>query len=232
MSGIASKKSVLTCDLLASQHVAAKDLAKEPELMSSCWWEYRGLHPTRRTFIFAEVYANMTKRYHGKYWDYVLSTYKMGFSGQGPEKIFPSALDDEKKTKRKKMVLTGMWRARQTADELGISYSIYVSSCFEHASANGWKNLPRPSQLYSDKMKMVALDEQAKELLRYTPDFTNPGLMAGSKAPFKADFDKWLYELGLLKRYDKAMTYTRMVEQGYLTQAQADAWAELALNTA
>lgn len=201
--------------------------------MNTCWWDYRGIHPARRTQLFANTYRRMYQRFYAKYYDASKADMVSGLAGR--DDIFDVEDTNERRAKAKRTTLTGLWRARQSADELGISYSIYIAAIFERACMN-WSNmatsshlrLPRPVQMYSDKARMAALDEQAKEIERYIPDFRNPTLKLGSKAPHKADFDQWLFELGKLRRYHKEMAFNRMVEQGYICMQTASKWTSLA----
>jgi len=54
-------------------------------------------------------------------------------------------------------VLTGLWRARQAADGMGLPYEIYLHAAFEFLTARKYKRLPQPSQLYSD----IVLEQMA-----------------------------------------------------------------------
>jgi hypothetical protein len=222
-------KTVLTCDIQAARLFSKKDLEREPELMTTCWWEYRGMHPVRRTEYFAAVYRKTYARYYGKYYDH--SKHEMVSGLVGVEDPFDTRAKTEKIAKARRTNLTGLWRGRQAADELGISYPIYISAIFENACMkgrvdvkDGTPQFPRPVHLYSDRAKMVALDEQVKELERYTPTFKNATLMAGSQAPYKEDFDNFLYELGALKKIHTDIAFDRMVELGYITRDTAGQW--------
>lgn len=229
-------RSVLTCDILAARHIDPKDLARERELMGLCWWEYRGVHPSRRTQLFANTYRRLYQRYYGKYFDYSRAEMVSGLVGS--EDIFDLDFSHvaeptrrERLSKSKRTALTGLWRARQAADELGISYTVYIGAIFEHACAR-WRNmatkdhlrLPKPTHLYSDRHKVVALDQQAKEIEGSIPEFRNTGLKLGSTAPYKQDFDLWLFELGKLRRIHKDMAFARMVALGYIDEATAASW--------
>lgn len=224
------KCNVLTADLLASQHIAATDLAKEPQLQHACWWDYRGMHPTNRTLLFVAEYVDKSQLFHGKYRDYARHKYVGGV--RASEHVFPSVRDDEAKAKVKRRNLTGFWRARQAADELGMSYNTFLMSIFEKTAMGGWQHRPRPSQLYSDKMKTIALDGYLREMERYIPDFENELLKLGSKAPFKRDFDDWLFELGCVRTAHRDLAFNRMADLGYISRERAESWTLLAQETA
>lgn len=245
MSSLKTKKrTTFDCDYLAAKFIAAKDLALEPDLMTKCWWEYRGVHPTRRTDLFAAYYRMLYQRYYAKYYDASRSEMVSGLPGD--TNIFNLEVDivpitEAQQARKGKLErlrrsnLTSLWRARQSADELCISYPIYISAVFESACMR-WRNmatsttfrLPRPQHLYGDRARTAALDVQIDELERFVPDFRNKSLMVGSNAPHKRDFDRFLYELGKLKRVNKDLAFKRMVQQGYITPNQAEDWSRIA----
>lgn len=238
-----TENTVFKCDQLATENISKADLQRECELQHSCWWEYRGMHPTQRTLLFAATYAEITQHYHAKDKDYKRAENVTGLAGVSADlgsldRIFPTVLDssvtgniklDEKTAKHlrnKKQNLTGLWRARQAADEDCISYRIYLGAVFERSSLmlTRHRYSPRPIHLYSAAARMAALDAQCKEIEAYTPDFTNPNLMVGSTAPFKAEFDEWLYELGAMKKLNKQMVFDRMVALNLITASTAAEW--------
>ncbi len=224
-------KSVLTCDIQAARYISPADLAREAELAKTCWWDYRGIHPVRRTEFFATQYRAIYQRYYAKYYDYSKKDVVSGLAGK--EDIFNFSGLTESRARAKKTNLTGLWRARQAADELGIRYEIYISAIFEKACMNGKVQIrngrpqfPRPTHLYSDKAKLAALDEMVDELERYVPDFRNGHLKVGSQAPWKDEFDGWLYNFVALKRVNKDITLDRLVELNYITRETADDWLQ------
>jgi len=65
------------------------------------------------------------------------------------------SLEAEKKTgvsrKGTRRELTSLWRARQFADELGVTYEIFLEAAFKVCIRRGWSRLPHMNQLYGDK---------------------------------------------------------------------------------
>lgn len=225
----ANRPKTISLDLLACKHIKPELLALERALGRSCWWEYRGEHPTWKTMLFAAEYVAQTRRFTEKYVNHEKADKVSGLTGDGdPYRIFPNVRDSEKIVAKKKRNLVGLWKARQAADELTLSYRLYIAACMERAAMTGWERIPRPTHLYSDKMKMAGLDAQVHELTAYIPAFENPTLLAGSKAPYKREFDEWLYEVGRLRSRNHDLVFGDMVRKGLITKDQAAVWEVLA----
>jgi hypothetical protein len=265
--------NVLTCDLLASRHIQQSDLLKERDLMRSCWWEYRGVHPSNRTILFAAAFLEIYQDYIRKYRNHKTAEYAVFTGGYGANGIFRDLEEDKahaaklqairdglacrteqgqlkkipnknqsaewqqahadlnnylKPFQARKQRLQALWRGRQAADELQISYRVFVRASFERAAALGFKHFPTPNQIYNDKAKVAALDAQVDELERYIPTLANAGLQTGSNAVFKGEFDAWLYDLAMLRRHHKDLAFRRYAQLGYITPDQAEAWILLA----
>lgn len=68
--------------------------------------------------------------------------------------------------------ITALWKARQSADELGIPYGLFVHFCFETWMAQNKKGLPRPNQLYSESLYLGVIDRwnsYLRERLEFIP---------------------------------------------------------------
>jgi hypothetical protein len=65
------------------------------------------------------------------------------------------SLEAERKTgvskKGTRGELTSFWRARQFADELGVTYDIFLEAAFQMFIRRGWHRLPHMNQLYGSK---------------------------------------------------------------------------------
>jgi hypothetical protein len=95
------------------------------------------MQPAQLTFLFAEYY-----------WNQYLSSYKETKDVRTVDRVAPFTprnifeSDD----------LTAMWLARQAADSIGCKYFFYLSHVFNVFTSRGWKNLPRPNQIYSEEL--------------------------------------------------------------------------------
>mgnify|MGYP006425853847 CR=1 FL=1 len=127
-----------TLDSLAIAFVDAKHFAGESALFESKWWDYRMMHPTKATLLFAHSYKRAIKRALRIRSDiYRAANYK----GLKDPSLFMNA----------KATYTGMWKARQEADRHGIPYEFWCWQAMVYAEERNWSYLPKPQQLYSTK---------------------------------------------------------------------------------
>jgi hypothetical protein len=110
------------------------DRERERNWYGQKWFDYRFISPTEATARFRLVYQNVYR------WKYSTSI---------------DTLEAEKKTgvsiKETPGEMTSLWRARQFADELGVTYEIFLEAAFEFCIRRGWSRLPHMNQLYGDK---------------------------------------------------------------------------------
>lgn len=132
------------CEVIAAQNIAPELLALEPGLYKTKWFDYRRLHHSMATMLFAHYYRQAHAAAVVKYFD----RNNTNSYGLRSNNIFALPRQDR----------TGLWKARQTADRLGIPYPIYIRSAIEHCLANCFSRMPRPSQLYSDGAQAAAAD--------------------------------------------------------------------------
>lgn len=163
-----SELSDVECDLIALDRVSGKNLLREPELAGSCWFDYRGMHPTKRTYLFAHYYDAAYRQMIRTHVDY------KQVEGPSPRSYFPkddplgktkTQLAKEAKggpiTPFKTMTMT--WKARQKADELGIPYDVFCNAGVRGAIGSIWQRMPAPSQLYSEKILDLIIERWASE---------------------------------------------------------------------
>lgn len=126
-------------DVLMQTHASSKWRSHETDLMTSKWWDYRFMHPTEATYLFAhhyrEQYRNAFDRYFDKRQAYRRDTLA---KHHDPMKNAPGAV-------------TGIWRARQFADSICCPYDLYIRWAID-ARMRFWQRayLPRPCHLYAD----------------------------------------------------------------------------------
>lgn len=111
-------------------------LAQERDLQSTRWIEYRYMNPLQCTQLFTELYDEMARHFHGKYFDTMkvndIQPIKKNYASNGRREI------------------SQIWRARQEADRIGVPYRIFIRESMESMlTAEGHKKIPRPNQLYS-----------------------------------------------------------------------------------
>lgn len=110
------------------------DRERERILYGQKWFDYRFLSPTAATVRFYYLYQDVYR------WKYATNI---------------DTLEAEQKTgvsrKPTRGEGTSFWRARQFADELGVTYEIFLEAAFQVCIRRGWNRLPHINQLYGDK---------------------------------------------------------------------------------
>lgn len=127
-------------DALAIGHIPKPVRALEAELMDKKWFDYRLLHPTVATYLFAQCYTKGYQRFIRVSQDHERAAFVKGFKGED----FMNSR--EKGT---------FWKVRQKVDELGIRYDFFMARAIDFCINNGWHQPPRPSHLYSNADLMV-----------------------------------------------------------------------------
>lgn len=154
-------------DLIALDRVSSRLLSKESELSGKCWFDYRFMHPTQRTYLFAHYYDEAYRHMLRLHVDYEQA------EGPNPRSYFPkndplgktqAQLSREKKTGVKVSFknTTSIWKARQTADDLCVPYDVFCMSGVKAAVGRIWKRMPSPAQLYSDNILNAIIERWAE----------------------------------------------------------------------
>lgn len=113
-------------------------LDREVPLFSTKWFDYRRMHPTEATYLYAD---HLIQAYR--------NAYRRNIDSRRGEHVRPfpklDLFDNPKAT------ISAVWRGRQCADAIGMPYDLYLSQAYQFATRY-WqqKHLPRPSQLYND----------------------------------------------------------------------------------
>lgn len=157
----------LHAELLAIQHVPESLLKKEAELMRKKWFDYRRMHPTVATYLFAHcfnrAYQDFMVAVHDRSGQYMRAFKQLDFM-EAHEKL-------------------AVWRLRQLADSLGMRYDFFLRHAFKQYSHDGWflKKLdkgrvaaPRPSHINANTEVvanvMLAWEEECAARIQYPVD--------------------------------------------------------------
>lgn len=138
MSAPPSSGSLINTSLFIREFVERSKRADEPRLVDLCWVEYAYMSPLKRTAAFTSEYLKVYRRYYEKYVDLKGAPYRCPIADAWAANE-PGEMNS-------------LWTARQHADKLGMPYPIFLGEAMEHAAANGYKQFPRPNQLYSDSL--------------------------------------------------------------------------------
>ncbi len=122
----------------ATSRFSKLDRERELNLYGRKWFDYRFLSPMVATARFYALYQDVYRWKYSANINSVEAELKTGVSRKGAPRE-----------------LTSFWRARQFADELGVTYEIFLEAAFHVCNRNGWNRLPHINQLYGEKNKEV-----------------------------------------------------------------------------
>ncbi|MBS9810588.1 hypothetical protein J4H70_17590 [Vibrio alginolyticus] len=189
------------CDKIALDRVSASLLKKEANLATTAWFDYRLLHPTTRTYLFAHFYEEAYRYMLRLHVDYEQA------EGDSPRSFLPKkdplgkpqhVLNREKKTGviAAYRNCTMVWKARQKADEYGIPYDVFCMSGMKAAIGRIWQRTPNPAQLYSQEILNAIIDRWADLATQKMFVATNPfySLKNWSGHPSQFDHASWVCE--------------------------------------
>jgi hypothetical protein len=141
-------------DAFVARTVKPKDWSVIADLYEKKWYGYRFISPGASLFLFADRYRKAYRE---------VATRMLGRVHM-PKWLNEDALHPESKHPMSASDISCMWIAMCMADELGIPYDFYCATALAYAHDRGWKYLPKPRQLYSDKM-IWEIGEKWKERL-------------------------------------------------------------------
>jgi hypothetical protein len=165
----------------------------ERALMTGKWFDYRFMSPVAATYLFAHEFKKAYKLAYRKNIDTTRGEYVRPL----PDDLFDIKGLTTDKLKSRKRMISGIWRARQVADAMGVPYDIYLASAF-HWTLRYWNQnyLPRPQHLYTDLVTdRTAIDwvEHQKVRFHYSK---NPGYTNAKYVDLKVqnDHHEYLFE--------------------------------------
>lgn len=189
---------------LIAAHVPKIEIREVADVYNSKWWDYRRLTPGHSFYLFAHHYyrASQTaakrmvkERPH----DGFSKDKKKSLSWVGPALVQMQVSDV---WERDKAHITGLFKAMLVADALGIPYDQFCRLGCRVAIDRLWKRLPRPSQLYSDKLAAYVLDEWENLQEQRLFSATHPLYAAENYAGLKVQDDYRDYLVSAIKKLD------------------------------
>lgn len=218
------------CDILLHSRWPASLLKKESGLFRSKWWDYRHLHPTIATDLFGYIFTVEMRKIIRAHINN--SPPKISSDGKvrdwfplGAGDLFnpPTASSRMNAWRRK---ISGVIKARQTADSDGIPYPFFIQAGLQHIYFGGGcyilehVTLPMPSLLHNDRclqrIREQWIDKMESGVM--TGDGEHFKIPGDGSAVFKAH-QNWL--IGQVReRPIPRYAATRLVKEGYLTHDQ------------
>lgn len=139
-------------DIIEAMRLVMPDvLERERQIADKKWFGYRFMSPLAATKHFAELYSKWFKAYIRFNRDREEAELRQGLG----HKIF----------QRPNRSLTELWHARQRADEFGFPYELLIEFGFDFARKGGWKNPPRPMQLFGSSGSDIAWPLEMRKFL-------------------------------------------------------------------
>lgn len=145
--------TTLQADELAMR-LAREHRARELEAMQVRWWDYRLMHPTTSTYVFAKAYVEATETWWRRHID-----------DRTPEKARAFECQDIFNSRD----LTAVWLARQSADLMGLPYDFVMEFALARSLKREFRHLMRPNQFYGEEFETdikAAWDEECLRGLR------------------------------------------------------------------
>jgi len=152
--------SFLRCEVAAIANIDGKLLKREPELLTTKWFDYRRMHPTKATYLFAQCYLKAYQDFMVTTLDYQRGKFMRPFKGS----------EDFMQAKEKK----ALWMLRQTGDQLGIRYNFFLRFAMNWMMARSWHHAPRPSHINANEEMLaemvIAWEEECRNSLQICQD--------------------------------------------------------------
>lgn len=187
-------------EAMIAAHIPRKHIVEVADVYGSKWWDYRRLAPGHSFYLFAHHYYKESRTAAQKF---VRENPRKAFGGKGDRRdayqfAGPALVEMQVNDiwDRDQGHLTGLWNAMLVADALGIPYDVYVRLACRIAIDTQWKRIPRPSQLYSEKMGAMVADEWDKLKLERLPAVRHPHYLVENYEglPLQDEYRAWLIE--------------------------------------
>lgn len=199
---------------LLSLKIAPEFRREEVELIPNRWWDYRLLHPTVTTYIFAGHYESMHQEWWRRYIDLRRADDQRLWNSRD---IF------------KEKDLTAIWLARQAADRCGCPYDFFCQFALERAFRREFRHPLRPNQLYGEEFEL--------DLVQAWQEYTDRSLVTPRSEfyrvteyrhhPFQNQFRAWLIDRINARSAPRYRLLARLVVEGFVSHAMLDAhWPE------
>jgi len=186
-------------EALIAAHVPRQHILEATEVIHSRWWDYRRLSPGHAFYLFADTYYKGCKLAARKF----LAERKNSHSYQSDKSraynLVGASLGQmtvEEVWTKDQAHITGLWKAMLVADAIGMPYDLFVRVACNAALIRLWKNLPRPSQLYSDTLVFHIMSDwdeikKLRSTLAKHPLYSEENYVG---LPIQDEYRHWLIE--------------------------------------
>lgn len=151
-----------TCDALMAFCVPASQWDAISELYETKWYGYRFLSPGQSLLVFADRFRKAYREVAGKY--YGTTIHRRPF-------LKDDCLNLSSSNMLQKRDVTALWKAMCHADIMGTPYDLFCEQSIMVAIKEGWTYLPRPSQIYCQRV-LFAIQDRWEEMRKARLIFT------------------------------------------------------------
>lgn len=155
MSNPVPEWSPVECDGLAIRFVPLKLLQEESALYATKHWDYRFLHPSIATQLYADSYSAALKRAVARRTDLWKGKYMKPLKSDVLFELSAAAI-------------TALWKGRQMADRIGCPYEFYCEQAMQFADQARMNYLPTPNNMYSQSVpeRLQGMDSMVEYIIR------------------------------------------------------------------
>lgn len=186
---------------------------EEVALIPSRWWDYRLMHPTHATYLFAQYYENA----HRTWWHRYIDCEKAD-----AQKLWHLDLFQHRD-------LVAVWQARQAADRLALPYPFTCEFALNRSLQRQFRHILRPNQMYGEEYEVDLLaawqDANVRGLVLPDSDFYR--VAQYSNHPYQNEFRRSLVKTINERAAPRYRVLARLMLEDRITDAMvAHHWPE------
>lgn len=143
-------------------HIPKSHIKSVSSIYETRWWDYRRMAPGHSFMLFTHLYYRAFRSAARKVLAMKARDARLSNLCGASEVQYKA----DEVWDRNKAHITGLWKSMLLCDALGMPYDHFCRLACEAAIETGWRRLPKPNHLYSDKIgghvwdKWIALCEE------------------------------------------------------------------------
>lgn len=181
---------------------------EEVSLIPTRWWDYRLLHPTNATYLFAQHYEDA----HRAWWHRHIDVDKAA-----KQKLWHVDLFEHRD-------LVAIWQARQAADRLALPYKFTCAFALERSLQRQFRHLIRPNQMYGEEYEydLLAAWKDANQRGLVLPDSDFYKVAHYSNHPFQNEYRTMLIQAVNDRPAPRYRLLARLLVEGRISESMID----------
>lgn len=195
------------CDALALRFIPLKLLSEESALNETKFWDYRFMHATQATQLYAQEYGAALKRAVSRRTDIWRGLMMKGLKSEVIYEMDARAI-------------TGFWKGRQMADRIGCPYDFYCEHAMLFADKARMTYLPQATNMYTQTVpeRLVGLPSMVEYIVeRWVARIAHSAFYASHEAYLVDNFMNGPEQINYLNWLFKKIRHSNMPEGTLLT---------------